>query len=129
MSQESEIPAEVLRFIDESIDSVPQLETLIMMSQSEPRGWKLEEVAARNYTTPFQAHDVLSALGRRHLVRFDEHGTNYWYSPDNEAIRALVAEVARCYQLHLSRIATLIHAKPSASVKEFARAFELKRDR
>ena len=41
----------------------------------------------------------------------------------------LVADLARCYQKNLSRITELIHAKPSASIKEFARAFDLKKDR
>jgi hypothetical protein len=35
-----------------------------------------------------------------------------------------MARIAATYRRHLIRIATLIHAKASPSVREFARAFE-----
>ena len=50
-------------------------------------------------------------------------------SPRCTQVRALVAEVAEYYRSNLSRVATFIHSKPSASIKEFARAFEFKKDR
>jgi hypothetical protein len=47
----------------------------------------------------------------------------------DETERVLVDEVARTYRANLTRIATFIHEKPPASLKEFARAFSLKKDR
>jgi hypothetical protein len=41
----------------------------------------------------------------------------------------LMEKVASTYRRHLSAVASFIHSKASRSVREFARAFELKKDR
>jgi len=129
MDSRNEVPAHVLRFLEESIDTVPQLETLLMMSESPDRSWLIGDVASRNYITEQRATDTLNALHRRGLVSSEESPLRFRFSPATDDIRAAIADLARCYQRNLSRITTLIHAKPSASVKEFARAFDLKKDR
>lgn len=127
MPFESDIPAHVLRFIDEKIDTVPQLEALLIMCQEENRTWQVSEVAARIYITEEAAHVILDTLRRRSLVSSDE-SHRFRFNPGSPEIRALVTEVGLIYQTNLSRIATFIHSKPSASVKEFARAFDFKKD-
>ncbi|HET7811757.1 MAG TPA: hypothetical protein VFL16_14400 [Steroidobacteraceae bacterium] len=129
MVSEKEIPAPVLRFIEENIDTVPQLETLLEMSEAAERGWLIADIAAHNYISEQRAEETLQALRRRGLVSVDESVPSFRFSPADDQTRALVAEVARCYRQNLSRIATLIHAKPSASIKEFARAFEMKKEK
>lgn len=129
MAPEEDVPAHVRRFVEENIDTVPQLETLLMMSAAHDRSWLIEEVAARNYITEQHAAETLQALCRRGLMAAEESPARYRFSPATDEARALVAELGRCYQRSLSRITILIHSKPSASVKEFARAFDLKKDR
>lgn len=126
---DQEIPRTVLQFIEENIDTVPELETLLMMRAADHRGWDSAEVAARNYIAENRAQETLESLRRRGLVSFDAATRRYRYEPPTEEMRALVAEVAENYQRNLSRIATFIHSKPSSSIKEFARAFDLKKDR
>ena len=125
----NEIPLHVRRFLEENIDTVPQLETLLMMYETLDRGWPIADVASRNYITIQQATDTLNALQRRGLVISEESPPRFRFNPASDEIRALVAEVAICYQRGLSAVTELIHAKPSASIKEFARAFDLKKDR
>jgi hypothetical protein len=129
MGRIHEIPAHVLRFLEENIDTVPQLETLLMMHEDQDRSWLIADVASRNYTTEQRAMDTLNALQRRGLVSSEESPPRFRFDPAKEEVRALVADLARCYQRNLSLVTELIHAKPSASVKEFARAFDLKKDR
>jgi DNA-binding IclR family transcriptional regulator len=100
------LPENVRRFIEAYIDEVPQLETLLMMSEAQDSAWVANEVAARNYITVPRAREILDALRRRGLLSSDE--THFRYEP---------------------AVATFIHSKPSASIKEFARAFEFKKDR
>lgn len=123
------IPAQVLRFLEGNIDTVPQLETLLMMSEEPDRSWLIADVAARNYIPEQRATETLNALQRRGLVSSVESPPRYRFAPATDEVRAVVADLARCYQKSLSRITELIHAKPSASIKEFARAFDLKKDR
>ena len=124
-----EVPERVLRFIGENIDDVPQLETLLMMSEAPARAWQISEIAARIYIGEKRAAAVLEALRRRGLLSSDEAHLHFRFDPVSADARAIVAEVAGAYQANLSRIATFIHSKPSASIKEFARAFDLKKDR
>jgi hypothetical protein len=128
-SSTTEIPVHVRRFLEENIDTVPQLETLLMMYEDPDRGWENLDVASRNYITEPRATDTLNALQRRGLVIAEGTPLRFRFNPANEEVRALVAELALCYQRKLSAITQLIHSKPSASVKEFARAFDLKKDR
>ena len=125
----AEIPAAVLGFIDECIDSVPQLETLLMMKDEPRRAWTVDTVAARTYIPLAEAARVLEALQRRALIAPAATGAGFSYQPGDAHHRELIDEVARTYRANLTRIATIIHEKPPASLKEFARAFDMKKDR
>jgi hypothetical protein len=125
----SEISAAVLRFIDERIDSVPQLEALLMMKDEPQRAWTVDDVAARTYVPRVEAVRVLEALHRRDLISPVETGGGFAFKSGDGHHRELVDDVARTYRANLTRIATIIHEKPPASLKEFARAFDMKKDR
>lgn len=123
-----EIPAAVLSFIIKRIDSVTELETLLIMSAEESREWSIDEIAARIYTASPSAAAVLQALRRRNLVSVNASGTRFQFSPSSEDERQVVVQTATAYRANLISIATLIHNKASGPVQEFARAFSLKKD-
>jgi hypothetical protein len=125
----SDIPAAVLSFIEERIDSVPQLETLLMMKDEPQRVWIAADVAARTYVPLAEAARVLEALHRRALIMPVQTGEGFSAALGDGRQRELIDEVARTYRANLTRVATIIHEKPPASVKEFARAFDLTKDR
>jgi hypothetical protein len=124
-----DIPQQVLQFIAEQIDTVPQLECLLLLHQHDNQVWGPDEVAARIYISRDTAQSILDVLVRRRLASAEGTPPRYRFSAGDDARRALVAEVATTYQRHLVPIATFIHSKASASVREFARAFDLKKDR
>jgi ribosomal protein S12 methylthiotransferase accessory factor YcaO len=123
-----DIPADILAFLAQRIDSVPQLEALLMMSERADSVWTVDDVAARTYTNRATARAVLEALQRRGLVEADEREHTFRFKPRERTDEALVARVARYYRANLVIVATLIHDKASASIQEFARAFEFKKD-
>jgi hypothetical protein len=123
----AEIPAAVLQFIAKRIDSVPELETLLIMSEGPTRSWTLDDIVARTYVSPESALGVLKALQRRGLVSCDESG-GFRFDPPSDEVRDLVTQTGIAYQAHLVPIATFIHQKASVPVQEFARAFSLKKD-
>lgn len=124
----SDIPAAVLEFISKRIDSVPQLESLLIMSADENRVWTVEDIAARTYVTTASATTVLNDLHRRNLIAITDDGKRYQFRPASEEERQAVAQTAIAYRRHLIPLATFIHSKASSPVKEFARAFALKKD-
>lgn len=124
---QADIPAVVLQFITKRIDTVPELETLLIMSADEGQTWSVEDIAARTYVSLASAKAVLHALQRRRLIRSDKQG-RFYFSPANEEEREIVIQTGIAYRTHLIPIATFIHKKASPPVQEFARAFNLKKD-
>jgi hypothetical protein len=125
----TEIPDRVLRFLAERIDTVPQLEALLLLWQDPERPWSEEEIAARVYVSRAAAAATLQALHRQQLVTIDGNPPRYSYNASWDTTADLMAEVAHQYRRHLVRIATFIHSGASISVREFARAFDLKKER
>lgn len=125
---ETDIPAAVLQFIAKRIDTVPELETLLIMSAEERRFWTVEDIVARTYVSPAFASAVLNALQRRRLISSDEFGRQFYFSPASDEERQIVFQTAIAYRIHLIPIATFIHRKAAPPVQEFARAFNLKKD-
>lgn len=123
------IPERVLRFLAEKIDTVPELEALLLMWQDPTRAWSEEEIAARVYVPRTKAALILQALQRRQLVTAEGQPALYRYSSALDPAGDVMAEVAAEYRRHLVQIATLIHSRGSSSVREFARAFDLKKER
>jgi len=122
----AEIPAEVLDFLSRFIDSIPELEALLLMSEHAHSPWNETAVAARIYVSPASARSILEALQRRRLVSASPEG--FRFDPADESQRALVTQLAVTYRSNLVSVANFIHRKASASVMEFARAFDLKKD-
>ena len=122
------VPPRVIQFIAEKIDTVAELETLLIMSDDEQRLWSAQEMAARLYTEESKASRTLDALARRQLVAAEGEPPRFRFSPAHSDDRKTFAEVADAYRRNLVAITTFIHSKASASIKEFARAFHLKKD-
>jgi hypothetical protein len=124
----TDISDRVLRFLAENIDTVPQLEALLLLWQEPSKSWTADEIAGRVYVTRETGQLILRALQARRLATSDDL-LLFRYSKDWDESGTLIDELATTYRRHLVRIATLIHNGASSSVRDFARAFDLKRDR
>jgi hypothetical protein len=114
---------EVVRFLEQRIDSVPHLEALLIMWESKAR-WDARQMAARVYLTESAAQLVLQDLQNAGLATSEDR-----VSFKVDETQALLPQVAESYRLNVTRVATLIHRKASPSIREFARAFDLKQER
>jgi DNA-binding IclR family transcriptional regulator len=124
------LPDHVLRFIVDRIESVPHLEALLLLWQTPERGWSLEEIATRVYVPREAAAQLLADLERHGMVKIEAGADpSYRYAADWEEGKRLMPDVASTYARQLVRVAQLIHSKASLGVREFARAFQLKKDR
>jgi hypothetical protein len=123
-----EIPDRVLRFIAENIDSVPHLEALLLLSEHPGQSWSAEQVAARIYVRVDKAESILAALHRRRLVEHDADLPDTYVFSAADDRHQLVAEVNGTYRANVVVVTRFIHENASASVREFARAFDFKKD-
>lgn len=126
--QDQERDAEVIQFILDQIESVPHLEALLLLRSSRPRKWTVAELSKRLYITPDAARLLLKDLAQRKLLVVDSAASIYYYEPPSDEQDRLIGRVDEMYRRQLVRVSQLIHSKPSAAVRDFARAFRLKKD-
>ena len=121
---------QVDRFVLEEIDSVPHLEALLLLFNSRPKTWSTEEMAKSLYVRNEAASKILdSLLHRKLVVASHEKSDLFFYSSDDEARNAMLQDVDAIYRKEVVRISSMIHSKASAGVRDFARAFRLKKDK
>jgi hypothetical protein len=125
----SHLEADVARFIDDQIDSVPHLESLLLLWESRPEEWDGERLASRIYVRPDVARQILLDLQRRRLVRSSGHPSRFAYDEAWDPDGDLMARAAEAYRRHLVPVAQRIHSKASGAVRAFARAFEFDGER
>ena len=123
-----EISPAVLQFVLKRIDTVTELETLLIMCADEARVWSVDDIASRIYVPTPSAAAVLHGISVKGLISADDSGRGYRFSPANDEVRQVVQQTAAEYRTSLIPISTLIHKKASGPVQEFARAFSLKKD-
>jgi hypothetical protein len=124
MTHSPQLPDDVKEIVDRDLDTVAQLEGLLIMRDSAPATWSATRLAARLYVSPEDAQVVLTTLHRRHLL--ESADGEFRYGPANQLLRDRVDRLAAVYPRHLIAITRLIHAKPAASVRNFAEAFRLR---
>ena len=125
-----DIPEDVLRFLTEKIETVPHLEVLLLLAEDPTQCWTVEQIASRIYTTPQAAGAILKDLQQRQLVSPDSaNPPRYCYDSAWDAGAQLMPKIMQTYRRRLVQVASFIHSKASSSVREFARAFDFKKDR
>jgi hypothetical protein len=121
------IPADVGRFILERIDSIAQLEAVLLLRQTPDNWWSCKQVADRLYITEESCVPVLESLCKQGLLlaNKDPHPV-YRYRPETGELREMVDRLAYYYSKHLVPVSNLVHAKARTRLEGFARAFKLK---
>jgi DNA-binding MarR family transcriptional regulator len=122
--------AEVYSFVLDQIETVPHLEALLLLWNSRPQPWTVENLAKRLYVSTDIVDVLLEDLVRRGLIVWVP-GTpdGYRYESSTIAQDQLLSTLDLTYRRETVRISTMIHSKPSSSVREFARAFRFTRER
>ena len=118
--------AEIDRFILSEIDSVPHLEALLLLWNSRPKQWSIEELARFLYIPADRTREILQNLQQRELAVMTFSGC--FYNPKSSRDN-LMEELDHTYRRELVRVSNMIHSKASPAVREFARAFRFKKDK
>lgn len=122
---DEDVPSAVRALIAERIDSIPELEAVLLLRENSMRTWTAEEAGQRLYVSTAVARHILKQLHDRDLLTGE--GGAYRYGPGSEALSAAVAQLAVAYSQHLIKVTHIVHSKPSQSVRDFANAFRLRK--
>jgi hypothetical protein len=119
------IPADIQNFILRHVDSVAQLEALLLLRGNTHETWTPAITAKRLYANEQEITEVLDRLCEDGLLKVND-GV-YRYDADPE-LRGLIDRLVEVYSRHLIAVTNMIHAKPRR-IRQFADAFKIRKDR
>jgi hypothetical protein len=125
---DSPIPTDVREFILRNIDSIAEVEALLLLRGEPAICWNAATVATRLYITEAVASkslEKLHALGV--AVRGDDGASRYECASDD--LKASVDRLVDSYRRYLIPVTNLIHTKSASRVRQFADAFNFTKKR
>jgi hypothetical protein len=123
------ISEEVRAFIAEHIQSVEQLEVLLLLHADPTKEWSAEAVSQEIRSDPVSVAHRLTDLYSRGLLTVKEgFRLLYRYSPHTKQMERTVTALAQAYTLHRIKVIDLIYSGPRNKLLLFADAFKLKKD-
>lgn len=129
MANGSPTREQIDRFVVDNIDTVPQLEALLLMWRNQPRQWTSDQVARNLYISTELANVELHHLEQNGLISIaPESSEAYGLNLEPENRRQMLAALEEMYRRELVRISNLIHAKAPRSMRDFASAFRFKKE-
>lgn len=124
-----DIPSELGRLIDDHVESLVQLETLLLLRRECDRVWTAEEVAKALYISRDMCDARLSDLERSgFLARTIPAESKYQYHPRDERLAQSADKLAELYQARRVAVIARIYSKSADKVRTFADAFRIRRE-
>jgi hypothetical protein len=122
-------PEDMRRFVVENIDSVEQLEVLLLLRADPAREWDAAAVSQALCTSLESVTKRLAGLRAQGLLAGSgEAGGRYRYGPSTAEQNHLVGALAEAYRERRVAVITLIYSKPADPVQAFADAFKLRKE-
>lgn len=128
MSDES-LPQPVRQLISERIDSVVQLEVLLLLARGGGQVWSAHDVSQTLRIDENWAAGELATLRNRGLAgtaMADGGGAAFQYAPTSAELDAVVQELAKAYADRRVAVVTFIFSKPLDKIQTFADAFRIR---
>ena len=123
------LSAEIQRFILANIESVAEVEALLLLRGTPERAWSAQALAPRLYIDERQTAEILEQLADRQFLIPDYSAeASYRYEPRAAELRDGFDRLAQVYATHLIAVTNLIHSKSKSRVQEFANAFRIRKD-
>lgn len=116
----------VRRLVTSCINSVAELEATLLLRQDR-RDWTADEVAQKLFVSRDMAEGVLATLAR--IGFFTMQNGRYRYAPPTRELEAAIDELADAYVHQLIALTNFIHSKPPSSIRQFAEAFRIRKDK
>lgn len=124
---EPHLPDVVQELILERIESVAQLEALLLMRRTADQVWTVQELAGQLYIPPQDASLAMGALIERGFCQ--KKGDAALYQPESPELEAAVALLADTYREKLIPVTKLIHQRAKKpGVQQFADVFRIRKE-
>jgi hypothetical protein len=122
------LPNHVQQFLRANIQSIAQLELLLLLYSNRNIAWSVGDAAKNQYTAVNMTQAALESLRSSGLVGVVEDGeTRYQYAPTSENLDQLIGELAQLYSERRVSIVNAIYSSPLDSLQSFADAFRIRK--
>lgn len=124
------ISQEVKDFIAAHINSVEQLEVLLLLRIHADQEWSADTLAKELRIDASWAATRLADLSTRGLLAVRETSESlYLFNPKTPELRRIVGDLALTYTERRVAVINLIYSKPLDNIRVFAEAFRFKKEK
>jgi predicted transcriptional regulator len=124
------IPQRVRLFIIDHVDSLVELEIVLLLHRSAQRDFAVADIARE---LRIDSTWVASQLGNLHAAGIlsctEGPDARYRFDPHSPELRETVGELATTFATHRVSMTALIYSKPPGTLRSFADAFRLRKER
>jgi hypothetical protein len=125
-----EIPQDVRRLLSDHIESVVQVEILLLLHADPTRALTPQDVARELRIDAAYAQSELARFTIRGLFRTaDKAASTYQYAPASPQIDAAVRGLASAYADRRVTVIGLVYSRPPDQIRSFADAFRLRKEK
>lgn len=119
-----EIPTEVKDFVFHNIDSVEQLEILLILHADSTKWWSSEEISGQLRSNRNSVEKRLQFLIKQKLVVVRNEDSKYSFQPADPRVQQTVDLLSEAYRVQKYRILEIIFS-PMKRSRDFADAFKI----
>ena len=120
---------ELEKFIAAEINSLEQLEILLLLSGNPHKWWTAAGVYEVIKSSVQSVQDRLNEMVQRGMLRKEtDNETRFQFGPTNDSIWRVTSELRDAYKERSVKVVQAIYSKPPDAVQEFARAFRVRKD-
>ena len=121
-----DFPADVRLFVGRYVETLAQLELLLLIYNEKARRWTLPEISQALCFPPAMSAELLHALSTNGFVSTVEDG--YQYRSIDPETDDLIARLGETYRTRRVAVTNEIYSKPINRLKSFADAFRFRKD-
>ena len=119
-----DLSLELKQFVEHHIESVPQLEALLLLRKEPQREWEAADISKALYIPDDVAGSLLIDFVRRGFaIMLPPEKAKFAYRARDDASDRLIEELQAAYFDRRVAIISLIYSKPLNKVQTFADAF------
>jgi hypothetical protein len=129
IAMHEEFPLELTQFLEHHIESVPQIEALLLLRQDSQRQWQAAELGKALYIPEDMAISLLADFVRRGFaILAPPPGARYSYQTRDSETDRLIGQLASAYHERRVAVISLIYSRPLHKVQTFADAFRFSKE-
>lgn len=116
----TDLSERVRQFVLRDIDSIEQLEVLLLLRQTSDQFWKIQTISDHLRSTPVSVERRLQSLEKLNLIEKSEN--TFRYRPSTKEKADVIDELSELYKTRRQTIFELIFS-PLKKIRNFAEAF------